>query len=118
VLFSARLVFPERLAWYVAANIECMHSCRAATHLSSSKRRGVDIYASRKREGAVAALSASYALRCVTSVGQSFATLHNHFSFLASRFSAPAVDEPWRALLKIGMSLEGIGDNGLWYQSF
>jgi hypothetical protein len=46
-------------------------------------------------------MRAFYALHCLASVGEGFATLHNRLSLLASRPTLLTM-----ALLEIGMSLE------------
>lgn len=65
------------------------------------------------KEHLLSCLRVLYALRVVATVGQSFATLHSRNSLLASRRTLLTM-----ALLKIGMSLEGIGYNHCWHQSF
>jgi hypothetical protein len=68
------------------------------------------VYACCKREGAFQVV-ALYALHCVVSIGEGFATL-NCLSLLASRPTLLTM-----ALLEIGMSLEWIGYKRCWQLS-
>jgi hypothetical protein len=81
--------------------LDCMCDCLRSTRT---------LYACCKREGAFQVV-ALYALHCVVSVGEGFATL-NCLSLVASRPTLLTM-----ALLEIGMSLEWIGYKRCWQLS-